>query len=71
MAAELKATVDAKAGTLTIVCPLNDLKNLPRSNSGKTLLVASTGGNKPTATTIAGKPLVVSVNAYIKPDATA
>jgi len=39
--------------------------NPPASNSGKTLLVASTHGNKATTAMVDGKPLVVSVNAYI------
>jgi len=36
------------------------------SSSGKTLIVASTGGNVVTAATVDGKPIVVGLNAYIK-----
>jgi len=36
------------------------------SASGKSLVIASTRGNKPTAVQIDGKPLIVSVNAYIQ-----
>lgn len=35
------------------------------SSTGKSLLVATTNGNKPTTATVADKPVVVSVNAYI------
>ena len=45
-----------------------DLKPQPfqPSASGKTLIVASTNGNLQTAVQVEGKPLTVSVNAYIK-----
>ena len=36
------------------------------SSTGKTLIVASTHGNHATAVMVDGKPLVVSVNAYVK-----
>lgn len=36
------------------------------SASGKTLVVASTGGNIATAAIVDGKPVIVGVNAYIK-----
>ena len=35
------------------------------SKSGKSLLVATTGGNQKTAVQFKGQPLVVSVNAYV------
>ena len=35
------------------------------SASGKTLIVASSHGNHATTATVNGKPLIVSVNAYI------
>jgi len=37
------------------------------SASGKTLVVATTGGNTPTTATVNGKPVIVGINAYIKP----
>lgn len=40
--------------------------NPPPSASGKTLLVSSTHGNVTTQAVVNGKPLVVSVNAYIR-----
>jgi hypothetical protein len=40
--------------------------NPPTSASGKTLLVASTHGNVPTAAAVKGQALIVSVNAYIR-----
>lgn len=36
------------------------------SASGKTLIVASSGGNKETTCLVNGKPIVVGLNAYIK-----
>jgi len=36
------------------------------SASGKTLVVASSQGNKPTAAQVQGKPVIVGVNAYIQ-----
>jgi len=35
------------------------------SASGKTLVVATTRGNRPTSAVIDGKPVTVGVNAYI------
>jgi hypothetical protein len=35
------------------------------SASGKTLVVASSRGNQPTAATVDGKPVVIGLNAYI------
>ncbi|WP_298442517.1 hypothetical protein [Ferrimicrobium sp.] len=37
------------------------------SSSGKTLVVASTHGNAVTSAMINGKPVVIGLNAYIKP----
>lgn len=50
---------------LVIRIPLNDP---PRpSSSGKTLVVATSNGNKLTEATVNGQPVIVGVNAYIKP----
>lgn len=38
------------------------------SASGKTLSVASSGGNKATTVQVNGKPVIVGINAYIKRD---
>ncbi len=48
---------------LVIEIPLNAVP-VP-STSGKTLVVASTHGNKVTAAQINGRPVVVGLNAYI------
>lgn len=59
----MSATIEDN--TLVIRLPLQT----PRpSSSGKTLVVATTGGNQvmPTAV-INGKPITIGVNAYIKP----
>ena len=37
------------------------------SSSGKTLVVATTHGNMVTSAMIDGKPVVIGLNAYIKP----
>ena len=39
------------------------------SATGKTLLVASTGGNVVTTATVNGKPVIVGLNAYVRKDA--
>lgn len=49
---------------LVIRLPLNPAP-IP-SATGKTLVVASSRGNKPTTATIHGQPIVVGVNAYIQ-----
>jgi hypothetical protein len=59
----MKATI--KDNVLILEIPLQT----PRpSASGKTLTVASSKGNQPTAATINGLPVIVGVNAYIKPE---
>ena len=58
----MKTTIKDKV--LHIEIPLH----APRpSSSGKTLTVASSNGNKETEARIDGKPVIVGVNAYIKP----
>lgn len=53
-----------KNNKLFIEIDLND----PRpSASGKTLVVATSGGNTTTAATVNGKPVIIGLNAYIKP----
>ena len=53
-------------GNLVVTIPLKS----PRpSTSGKTLIVASTGGNVVTQATIDGKPVVEGLNAFICKDA--
>jgi hypothetical protein len=56
----MKATVNGK--TLTIEIPLQ--KPTP-SKSGKSQIVASTGGFTATTATVDGKPVRLSVNAII------
>ena len=58
----MKTTI--KNNTLHIEIPLH----APRpSATGKTLTVASSNGNKPTDVQINGLPVIVGINAYIKP----
>ena len=58
----MKTTI--KNNTLHIEIPLH----APRpSATGKTLTVASSNGNKPTSVQINGLPVIVGINAYIKP----
>lgn len=44
-----------------------ELDTPTQSSSGKTLVVASTHGNTVTSAMINGKPVVIGLNAYIKP----
>ena len=58
----MKATI--KDNVLHIQIPMF----APRpSASGKTLSVATTGGNVTTTAVVNGKPVVIGLNAYIKP----
>jgi len=59
----MKATIDEKNKTLTIVI---DLEEPHPSGSGKTLVVASTHGNQTTEATLNGQSIIVGVNAYIR-----
>ncbi len=43
-----------------------DLETPTPSSSGKTLVVASTRGNKETDVMIDGKPVIIGLNAYIR-----
>ncbi len=54
--------VEIKNNELTIILPIS-----PRtSKSGKSTVVASTGGNQPTACQYEGKPIIIGVNAYVR-----
>jgi len=53
-----------KDGKLIIVLPVN--KPAVRSSSGKTLVLASTRGNK--QVNINGQTVYIGVNAYVYPD---
>lgn len=44
-----------------------ELETPTPSSSGKTLVVASTHGNMVTSAMIDGKPIIIGLNAYIKP----
>ncbi len=55
--------VEIKDGNLVITIPMQ--KPAP-SASGKTLVVASSRGNKATAALVDGKPIIVGLNAYIQ-----
>ena len=59
----MKATI--KDNVLHIEIPLHAQHP---SATGKTLTVASTKGNQPTEAKINGLPVIVGVNAYIKPE---
>jgi hypothetical protein len=54
---------EVKGNELVITIPMNP----PRpSASGKTLVVASSGGNVQTTAEVDGKPIIIGVNAYIR-----
>jgi hypothetical protein len=48
------------------LCIEIDLEKPTPSASGKTLVVASTRGNAVTTVEVAGKPVTIGLNAYIK-----
>lgn len=57
-------TAKIEGNNLVITLPMQS----PRpSASGKTLVVASSGGNMATTASVNGKPVTIGVNAYIKP----
>ena len=57
----MKASIEN--GELVIRIPVQDP---PRpSKTGKTLIVATSGGNQATAAQVDGKPVIVGLNAYI------
>lgn len=58
-----KLTATIEDGYLVIRVPMNPTPT--RSATGKTLVVASSHGNKQTELEIEGKPVFVGVNAYI------
>jgi hypothetical protein len=60
-----KLTATIEGDFLVIRVPLNSTPT--RSASGKTLVVASSHGNKQTGAEIQSKPVFVGVNAYIHP----
>ena len=57
--------VEKKGSTLVITI---DLQTPKASASGKTLVVASSGGNQRTTVEVDGKAVTVGVNAYIPKD---
>lgn len=58
----LTATIKGKQLIITI-----DLNDPPQpSKSGKTTVLASSGGNQPTTASYDGKPVIVGLNAYVK-----
>jgi hypothetical protein len=58
-----RLTASIEGEYLVIRVPLNP--SPARSASGKTLVVASSHGNKETEVQVQGKPVFVGVNAYI------
>ena len=56
--------VSIENGELVIRVPLQEPTP---SSTGKTLVVASSHGNKTTEAMVRGKPVIVGLNAYIKP----
>lgn len=60
----MSMTAEVKKGKLCIEI---DLEEPTPSASGKTLMVASSKGNQTTTATVNDKPVVIGLNAYIKP----
>lgn len=57
----MKLTINEKAQTVTITLPLTQRP----SASGKSVLLASTGGNAASGVEFDGREVIVGVNAYI------
>lgn len=54
--------VEIKNNEMLITLPI-----APRtSKSGKSTVIASTGGNQPTTVEYEGKPVILGVNAYVR-----
>jgi hypothetical protein len=64
-AATKTLTAAIEDGCLVIRVPLNPTP--VRSATGKTMVVASSHGNKQTEVQVQGQPVYVGVNAYIYP----
>ena len=58
-----KLSASIEGDYLVIRVPMNSTPT--RSASGKTLVVASSHGNKETEVQVQGKPVFVGVNAYV------
>ena len=63
----MKVTIETKGKTQELVIRIPMQKPAP-SASGKTLVVASTRGNKETEVQVNGKNVIVGLNAYIYAD---
>lgn len=57
---------EIKNGNLIITIPVSE--NPAPSASGKTLVVASSRGNKETDAKVQGKNIIIGLNAYIRKD---
>lgn len=57
-------TAEIKSKKLIITL---DLQKPSPSASGKTLVVGTSHGNQPTGALVDGKPIIIGVNAYIRP----
>ena len=56
--------VEIVGGNLVITAPIKE----EVSKSGKSLLLASSGGNKATTVEYKGKPVIIGLNCYIAKD---
>jgi hypothetical protein len=55
---------EIKNGKLIVTIEVNETPT--PSASGKTLVVASSRGNRATAATVDGKPVIIGLNAYLQ-----
>lgn len=64
----MKATIKGNKLVVEIDCNVDDKDNIcpVDSKSGKTLVVASSQGNRPTTAAVNGQPVIVGLNAYIR-----
>lgn len=61
-------TTEIKGKNLVITIPMNAKPYPVSKSSGKSLIIASTGGNMITDLEIDGKKMTLGLNAYIKKD---
>lgn len=63
----MKVTIDQKKGIMNVEIELNKVP--VKSGSGKTMVIASTSGNRAVDATYNGEPVILGLNAYYKPAA--
>lgn len=60
--------MNARIENGTLIIEIKTQEPMRPSKSGKTLIVATTGGNQKTTLEIDGRPVTIGLNAYISRD---